>query len=405
MMVRTASTKTGQEGGDAVTALARMQQMMNGAPSTGRNLLKIVHHIATMNRTDLRSNNMDTTRTLNLGQINISGLSSSSATSLNRFMTELNLSLVAVQETGLTEEKIEEISRSSDDTDFIGKAAGDSLRGVALIANKTLHAQRVPCLEVDDLDYIVWAIMKLDKLNVLVCSLYCSPSTGNTQTLTLQRLIANIEAAENFRLKHKLDILVALGDFNSRSIHWGDTKTNPRGNTLQGFVEASEFTLYTPGDKTFVCSGNGGSIIDLLLVSGHINHHISNYWIEQRMDLGSGAPLRGHFPVITSLSLKSQPRQRKHYMDFRKTDWALWKKKCDQYLTGWLNRHTSMGSGQEILGAVEESMKFANHVIPKKIVSPTANLFGINGFQSCHMRYRTSVLGFADMHRQPMYIY
>ena len=123
------------------------------------------------------------------------------------------------------------------------------------------------------------------------------------------------------------------------------------------------------------------------------------------MDLGSGAPLRGHFPVITSLSLKSQPRQRKHYMDFRKTDWALWKKKCDQYLTGWLNRHTSMGSGQEILGAVEESMKFANHVIPKKIVSPTANLFGINGFQSCHMRYRTSVLGFADMHRQPMYIY
>ena len=90
---------------------------------------------------------------------------------------------------------------------------------------------------------------------------------------------------------------------------WGDTKTNPRGNTLQSFVEASDFTLYTPGDKTFVCSGNGGSIIDLMLVSGHINHLVSNYWIEQRMDLGSGAPLRGHFPMITSLSLKSLSRQ------------------------------------------------------------------------------------------------
>ena len=228
MMVRTASTKTGQEGGDAVTALARMQQMMNGAPSTGRNLLKIVHHIATMNRTDLRSNNMDTTRNINLGQINISGLSSSSATSLNRFMTELNLSVVAVQETGLAEEKVEEISRSGDHTDFIGKAASDSLRGVALIVRSSLHAQRVPCLEVDDLD-IVWEIIKLDKLNVLVCSLYCPPSTGSTQTLTLQRLMANIEAAENFRLKHNLDSLVALGDFNNRSIHLGGYKDESQG--------------------------------------------------------------------------------------------------------------------------------------------------------------------------------
>ena len=229
MTARIAWIKTVQEGGGAVTALAHMQQTINGVLSTGNNLLKIIHHTATMYmyRTDHRRNNKHASN-INLGQINISGLSSSSATSLNRFMTELNLSVVAVQETGLTEEKVEEISRSGDHTDFIGKAASDSLRGVALIVRSSLHAQRVPCLEVDDLD-IVWEIIKLDKLNVLVCSLYCPPSTGSTQTLTLQRLMANIEAAENFRLKHNLDSLVALGDFNNRSIHLGGYKDESQG--------------------------------------------------------------------------------------------------------------------------------------------------------------------------------
>ena len=75
MTARIAWIKTVQEGGGAVTALAHMQQTINGVLSTGNNLLKIIHHTATMYmyRTDHRRNNKHASN-INLGQINISGL-------------------------------------------------------------------------------------------------------------------------------------------------------------------------------------------------------------------------------------------------------------------------------------------------------------------------------------------
>ena len=175
-----------------------------------------------------------------------------------------------------------------------------------------------------------------------------------------------LKKSESFCLKYQIPNMLVIGDFNSRNLEWGDTRTNHRGRFLLDYVENSQFTLLTPGDRTFVCP-DGGSVIDLLLVKGPIGNSVTQNWIDKSVDLGSGAPIRGHYPVMTRLCLANESVEKKTIFDFKNTEWEKWGLEVDNFLnnstTGQL--HSNQASLQYFMQGMEQ----ASQSIPKKVVS------------------------------------
>lgn len=196
---------------------------------------------------------------LNFCQININGLSKHSKTALDKFSFDQQLSIIALQETKLNASQVKDLETTPNMESFMLPKEQDTY-GVGLLISPTLFPQRMKNLEESTLD-IVWCLVKINGLNVLVASVYCPPHNPSD----LRKIIENIKAVNMYGTANKIKDILIFGDFNSRSMNWGDTSTNKRGRILLDFIDNSNFMLYTPADKTFVAPNNGGSVIDLLM--------------------------------------------------------------------------------------------------------------------------------------------
>ena len=58
---------------------------------------------------------------------------------------------------------------------------------------------------------------------------------------------------------------------------------------------------------TFLSSNGGSSCIDLVICSNNLVNNIKSIVTDNEVELFSGAPLRGHVPVITSLNCRNNP--------------------------------------------------------------------------------------------------
>ena len=119
--------------------------------------------------------------------------------------------------------------------------------------------------------------------------------------------------------------MLVLGDFNARNAAWGDNVNNPRGKLLAEFVEkGDDVMLHSPGVKTFLHSA-GGSVIDLALTFGDLSSQVSSPWTEQCYTLFSGAPQKGHIPVLQNIvSKRFEDEERKRVFDFDQANWNDW---------------------------------------------------------------------------------
>ena len=88
-----------------------------------------------------------------------------------------------------------------------------------------------------------------------------------------------------------------MGDFNCRHEAWNDTTRNQNGQLLHEYIESAEhLTIANPNTPTFSCI-NGSSIIDLCITSPNLFPSLSNIMTDNTIELFTGAPNRGHFPV------------------------------------------------------------------------------------------------------------
>ena len=89
--------------------------------------------------------------------------------------------------------------------------------------------------------------------------------------------------------------------------------------------------LFAPSENTFV-TPQGGSIIDLCLVFGPIHMDMGTPQIDRRNvhELFTGAPLRGHLPVINTIQNKqSQLKKVNPVFKFEEADWRSYKAELD----------------------------------------------------------------------------
>ena len=339
----------------------------------------------TMNNMSARKPQMKSAKKspLNFSQVNINGLSKHSKTALDKFAYENNVSLIALQETILDEEKVNSLEKFQNLESFIlPKTQGTY--GVGLIISPQHQPQRVLQLEEDDCD-IVWCLIKVNDLCVLTASAYSPPN--NVQKFL--KLLSNIKAGYQFASTNKIKDILIFGDFNGRNLIWGDTTTNSHGKKLIEFIDETDFMLCTPADKTFIAP-NGGSVIDLLLGCGSITGLISDNWTDRKTELFTGAPIRGHFPVLYLIRGSSQSVEPKEYNDYKNADWISWGKFLEEMVSVELEKIEMEATTMlptdylgKLVSILDSAIMKANEKIPKKVVTRHSKPFWSTALTVC----------------------
>ena len=259
-------------------------------------------------------------------QLNISGLSQHSSIALDQYRHTRDINIMALQETRID-------SIQTDIFSGMQTFLNPTGHGVSLSITNSLKPQLVEQLLSPNTSSI-WATVEVDGKTVFICSAYCRPEPNSTKSL--ENLLENIDCALKYGKHYGIDSFLIFGDFNARSFSWGDSSENPRGKILLKFVhDHPNIAISAPNNKTFVTRGGGGSLIDLVLSCGRVSKCLGTPWTDSRdvHTLFTGAPDRGHLPVLYNITLncKNPARKARKVFDFKNGDWDNWKLELDSF--------------------------------------------------------------------------
>ena len=257
---------------------------------------------------------------LQICQINISGLSNRSCIALDKYNHSIGNDVIAVQETLVDPKDDRKVSPEfTNMNSFYLK----NDRGVSLSIKPRLLPQRLSDLEDSTVDAI-WVTLSINSRVILLGNFYVNP---NSPSNNLKAAFVNINNALLYATKFKLKDIIILGDFNSRHEKWADSTTNKLGKLLDEFMANKNLAGLSPNAYTFR-NLNGGSVIDLTFVSATISKQYHSSSVDGEVELFSGAPIRGHLPVIHQFNISQnnihQSRKLSIYKDMKNTDWRHW---------------------------------------------------------------------------------
>ena len=140
-----------------------------------------------------------------------------------------------------------------------------------------------------------------------------------------------------------------LGDLNARHTYWGDKSRNLLGEELVQI--ADHFSILNDFESTFLAA-NGYSVIDLCICYGPLfdrcKHSLSTQ--EFAAVLFTGAPQRGHVPVIMRLE-RSSIFEKTKILWIEKADWVGW----TSFVEGRIDDLMVVGDDPLFLEQVQES--------------------------------------------------
>lgn len=225
-------------------------------------------------------------------QINICGLSERSSVCLNQYVNSNHPDIVFLSETNTKS------FPKFNNYDLLIKPSKQMKGGVGFLFSRASSFERQAHLEHPDLD-AMFCVANIGKLRALLCSVYIPPN--NDAKLKQFLVMATKAIGQTSQLR--CSGLIILGDLNARHYKWGDHIFNPAENTLSDYLDINNLLpLSNFSGNTFLCQG-GGSRIDIALMSPSIAKFVSHQWLDEEIELFSGAPIRGHIPVWHRLSL------------------------------------------------------------------------------------------------------
>ena len=263
-------------------------------------------------------NRTNVTTKVKLCTINICGLSDHSKMTLNNFVSSENIDILSVQETATDDPNKLEILNMSVISDTNKAANG----GSALYLSKKYSMTKLDTISKlsRNLDSC-WGLVVISKKRFIIGSIYVKLNHKPAITEVLKML----KAAEQKQTEHKAAGIILTGDFNARHLSWGDRINNYYGSNLAEALDSSKYSICTSNTPTFMCV-NGSSYIDLNIVSNNLAEYVDSCKTDEGVELFSGAPIRGHVPLITELLLSSEQRspQLIEKLDISKMRWGEW---------------------------------------------------------------------------------
>ena len=254
--------------------------------------------------------------------INIDGMSDRSKFMLNKYNKTENFDIIFAQETGTDDlSKLELLNMSAiSDTN---KAAN---RGAALYVNDKHSITHLDTIsKISNHIDTCWGLVVIAKKRLIVGNVYAKPN----YKLAMIEISSMLRAAEELQKKHKAAGILLTGDFNARHFSWGDKNINYNGRKLVEVIDNTKYSICTAKRATFLCKNKetiGNSYIDLNIISNSLAETVTNCDTDEEVELFSGAPLRGHVPLITEMILTSE--QATHpvviKLDISKMQWTNW---------------------------------------------------------------------------------
>ena len=260
---------------------------------------------------------------LNMGSINICGFSNRSRMMVNQYVNAEKLDVLAVQETDTNIKENLEL----DNMNLIYDTNDAANKGAALYVNNKHSLTKLESISKRSkhLDSS-WGLLFAYKKRYIVGSIYVKLN----HKPAIEETIKMLKEAEVQKTKFKAKGIILLGDFNARHISWGDKLINYYGKCLIEAVDNTKYSICTAKTPTFLCA-NGNSVIDLSIISNELADSVNNCKTDEEVELFSGAPLRGHVPLIISLNVRkaNEPALVTEKLDLSKMKWSEWTKHID----------------------------------------------------------------------------
>ena len=250
-------------------------------------------------------------RKLTFLQINFCGLSEHSKIALNHYVHEKNPDVVFLNETkaNLLRHFLNNYNAISEHKHGLG--------GVAILLKEEIPYARLSELEENSVDNIVITIVS-NGLKLVVSTAYVQPENLDG----VKNIMKVLENCKKLVDDNKINSCIFFGDLNARHQYWGDTMSNRLGEETVKIVDT--YSILNNGEPTFI-STNGSSVIDLCLIYGPIvSHYEHNLATDEYVELFTGAPNRGHLPVLVDFAVSTEKlKTKKLWME--KANWKLWK--------------------------------------------------------------------------------
>ena len=134
-----------------------------------------------------------------------------------------------------------------------------------------------------------------------------------------------LQKADDLSKQHKCCGIITMGDFNARHFIWNDTAINDYGKQVEQNLDWSKYGIHAPSCPTFLAR-NGNSLIDYYVTSTRLDEFLGDPWTDWETNLYSGAPSRGHVPVLINLQTKTRQTGQKieTKLDLKAINWELW---------------------------------------------------------------------------------
>ena len=280
-----------------------------------------------MDNTNIPINNSgDKKRNTKICSINIGGLSNKARFKLDKYANDENFGIIAVQENGQHELDKMKLTNMK----IIQDTNTSKNRGALLYIHNSIPY--VNLIEISkqstELDS-AWALVIINKKKYIIGSIYVKHHYKDAIKDTLSLL----NSAYTMRNSLQAQGIMLMGDFNARHPTWGDHVTTEKGTQLFEQLDFTKFKILSAKTPTFLCV-DGSSHIDLMLVSNNMADKISPCLTDDVIELSSGAPLRGHVPLITYLAeTTTATNEAKVKLDVDKTNWSEWSEHLENSLT------------------------------------------------------------------------
>ena len=230
---------------------------------------------------------------LKLCSINICGLSARSKLVMDNYNYIQNCDIIAIQETNT--DKVEQLNLNN--MKMISDTNKAKNLGAALYVKSDYTITKLP--EISKLSQELdstWGLAVIKNIRYIVGSIYVKLKVKTAIVDTIKML----KAAQEMTRKLKANGIILAGDFNARHQIWGDGTSNEYGRQLADLLDNKSFSIIAPTTPTFLCE-NGSSFIDLMVVSNNLVNKIDSCITDDEIELFSGAPIRGHVPVIMEM--------------------------------------------------------------------------------------------------------